>query len=170
MPLCHCVLRPAESVTQLFAQYGQVAMVRICSRGSTGKLPSWLNKAVEAINMGVGNGEFALVEFASEDECVHCVTKTKNPDNWWVPVLQSTAGSSVVRSAIKCCEKCDHHAQLLLSFSQRLLHMGPVPTQLLNGHTATAAHSPHPCTSIAPNTRACSHGVETRASVACADN
>lgn len=83
------MLRPAESVTQLFVQYGSVAMVRICSRGSTGKLPSWLNKAVEAINMGVGNGEFALVEFATEDECVHCVTKTKNPDNWWVHDLDS---------------------------------------------------------------------------------
>lgn len=101
MPRCHFVLRPAESVTQLFAQYGQVAMVRICSRGSTGKLPSWLNKAVEAINMGVGNGEFALVEFASEDECVYCVTKTKNPDNWWVPVLLSTAASHEVRGVTR---------------------------------------------------------------------
>jgi hypothetical protein len=71
-------------VTQLFAQYGEIVMVRICSRGSTGKLPAWLNKAVEAINMGVGHGEFALVEFGSEEECVHCVAKTKNPDNWWV--------------------------------------------------------------------------------------
>jgi hypothetical protein len=76
------VFCPAESVTQLFKQYGEVAMVRICSRGSTGKLPAWLNKAVEAINMGAGHGEFALVEFNTEDECVHCVIKTKNPDNW----------------------------------------------------------------------------------------
>lgn len=83
--LCCAVVLSAESVTQLFAQYGDVVMVRICSRGSTGKLPSWLNKAVESINMGMGHGEFALVEFGNEDECVHCVTKTKNPDNWWVP-------------------------------------------------------------------------------------
>lgn len=71
-----------ESVTQLFAKYGDVVMVRICSRGGTGKLPSWLNKAVEDINMGVGHGEFALIEFGTEDECVACVTKTKNLDNW----------------------------------------------------------------------------------------
>lgn len=74
----------AESVTQLFAKYGDVVMVRICSRGGTGKLPSWLNKAVEDINMGVGHGEFALIEFGTEDDCVACVTKTKNLDNWWV--------------------------------------------------------------------------------------
>lgn len=70
-------------MTQLFAKYGDVVMVRICSRGGTGKLPSWLNKAVEDINMGVGHGEFALIEFGTEDDCVACVTKTKNLDNWY---------------------------------------------------------------------------------------
>lgn len=57
-------------------------MVRICSRGNTNKLPGWLNKAVDAINMTMAPGEFALVEFNSEDECVACITKTRNPDNW----------------------------------------------------------------------------------------
>lgn len=86
----------AESVTQLFAQYGEVVMVRICSRGSTGKLPAWLNKAVEAINISWGQGEFALIEFGTEEECVHCVVKTKNPDNWWVdPAVVPQAGPNV---------------------------------------------------------------------------
>jgi hypothetical protein len=80
--ICAAAVSCAESVTQLFAKYGDVVMVRICSRGGTGKLPSWLNKAVEDINMGVGHGEFALIEFGTEDECVACVTKTKNLDNW----------------------------------------------------------------------------------------
>jgi hypothetical protein len=72
----------AESVTQLLAQYGEVVMVRVCARGNSSKLPSWLGKAVDAINLNVGHGEYALVEFASEDDCVQCVDKTKNPDNW----------------------------------------------------------------------------------------
>jgi hypothetical protein len=83
--LCLCCADPqqqTESATQLFSQYGQVIMVRICSRGSTGKLPAWLNTAVEAINLSLGHAEFALVEFATEEECIHCVAKTKNPDNW----------------------------------------------------------------------------------------
>ncbi|WIA16383.1 hypothetical protein OEZ85_013077 [Tetradesmus obliquus] len=71
-----------ESVTQLLAQYGRVVMVRICSRGNTSKLPAWLAKAVESINVTMAPGEFALVEFGSEEDCVACVTKTKNPDNW----------------------------------------------------------------------------------------
>eukprot|EP00775_Hariotina_reticulata_P003902 gene3902-4156_t len=71
-----------ESVTQLLSQYGEVVMVRICARGNSSKLPSWLGKAVDAINLNVGHGEYALVEFSSEDDCVQCVDKTKNPDNW----------------------------------------------------------------------------------------
>jgi hypothetical protein len=77
-----CILLAAESVTQLLTQYGKVVMVRICSRGNTSKLPAWLAKAVDAINVTMAPGEFALVEFGSEDDCVACVTKTKNPDNW----------------------------------------------------------------------------------------
>jgi hypothetical protein len=77
-----CTLLVAESVTQLLTQYGKVVMVRICSRGNTSKLPAWLAKAVDAINVTMAPGEFALVEFGSEDDCVACVTKTKNPDNW----------------------------------------------------------------------------------------
>lgn len=57
-------------------------MVRICSRGNTSKLPAWLAKAVDAINMTMAAGEFALVEFGSEEDCVTCVNKTRNPDNW----------------------------------------------------------------------------------------
>lgn len=34
--------------------------------------------------MGLGHGEFALVEFATEEECAACVTRTKNLDNWCV--------------------------------------------------------------------------------------
>lgn len=79
------VCRIAESVTQLLSQYGEVAMVRICSRGSTNKLPGWLSKAVDAINMTMAPGEFALVEYGSEDDCIECINRTKNPDNWWVP-------------------------------------------------------------------------------------
>eukprot|EP00878_Enallax_costatus_P000770 GHUV01000888.1.p1 GENE.GHUV01000888.1~~GHUV01000888.1.p1 ORF type:complete len:994 (+),score=425.46 GHUV01000888.1:1363-4344(+) len=71
-----------ESVTQLLSQYGEVVMVRICSRGNTNKLPAWLGKAVDAINMTMAPGEFALVEFGSEDDCVTCINKTRNPDNW----------------------------------------------------------------------------------------
>lgn len=83
---CSCLdnsfFPPSESVTQLLAQYGRVVMVRICSRGNTSKLPAWLAKAVESINVTMAPGEFALVEFGSEEDCVACVTKTKNPDNW----------------------------------------------------------------------------------------
>lgn len=84
MPLCRAPApaAAAESVTQLLSQYGQVQLVRICARGNTSKLPGWLGKAVEAANLNVGHGEYALVEFGSEDECVACVTKTRNPDNW----------------------------------------------------------------------------------------
>ncbi|KAF8065578.1 LARP6B [Scenedesmus sp. PABB004] len=71
-----------ESVTALLAAYGAVAMVRICTPGNTSKLPAWLAKAVEAIAQTMAPGEFALAEYGSEDDCVACVAKTRNPDNW----------------------------------------------------------------------------------------
>lgn len=49
----------AESVTALFARFGTVKLVRICSKESKGKLPSWLTVGgwqLGAVGRGCGEG------------------------------------------------------------------------------------------------------------------
>ena len=70
----------AESVTQLFAKHGEVRMVRICAQGSKHKLPAWLTTAVA--KMVVGSQQYALVEFAAEEDAVKAVAAYKDLDNW----------------------------------------------------------------------------------------
>ncbi|KAG2436353.1 hypothetical protein HXX76_006660 [Chlamydomonas incerta] len=54
-----------ESVTDMFRMYGRVKLVRICSRESKGKLPSWLTSSCQ--NM---QGQHAYVEFEDEEGAV----------------------------------------------------------------------------------------------------
>ncbi|PNH11664.1 La-related protein 6 [Tetrabaena socialis] len=54
-----------ESVTEMFRMYGRVKLVRICSRESKGKLPSWLTSSVQ--NMA---GQHAYIEFEEEEGAV----------------------------------------------------------------------------------------------------
>lgn len=68
--------------SQLFARYGTINLVRICTRGATSsKLPSWLTSAT---NFGhtAPEQQFALVEFATPAEATAAVKGFENPDNW----------------------------------------------------------------------------------------
>ena len=76
--ICACA---AESVTQMFVRFGEVRMVRICTRASNStKLPSWLNTAVQALNCN--SPQFALVEFGTEEEANKAFDAFKEVDNW----------------------------------------------------------------------------------------
>ncbi|KAG2493185.1 hypothetical protein HYH03_008605 [Edaphochlamys debaryana] len=55
-----------ESVTDMFRLYGKVKLVRICSRESKGKLPSWLTSSCAASL----TGQHAYVEFEDEDGAI----------------------------------------------------------------------------------------------------
>ncbi|GFR46083.1 hypothetical protein Agub_g7568 [Astrephomene gubernaculifera] len=55
-----------ESVTDMFRMYGRVKLVRICSRESKGKLPSWLTSSCQ--NM-IGQ-QHAYVEFEEEEGAI----------------------------------------------------------------------------------------------------
>ncbi|KXZ56287.1 hypothetical protein GPECTOR_1g252 [Gonium pectorale] len=55
-----------ESVTEAFRMYGRVKLVRICSRESKGKLPSWLTSSCQSMN----GQQHAYVEFEEEEGAV----------------------------------------------------------------------------------------------------
>ncbi|GIL64275.1 hypothetical protein Vafri_18272 [Volvox africanus] len=55
-----------ESVTEMFRVYGRVKLVRICSRESKGKLPSWLTSSCQHM----GGTQHAYVEFEEEEGAI----------------------------------------------------------------------------------------------------
>lgn len=57
-------------------------MVRICAKGTSDKLPTWLSSAVKERSWG--DRQYALVEFGTEAQAAKAVDGFNNPDNWCV--------------------------------------------------------------------------------------
>ncbi|KAL6747294.1 hypothetical protein V8C86DRAFT_2913765 [Haematococcus lacustris] len=78
-----------EGVTAVFQRYGQVNLVRICTKESKGKLPEWLTSAAGAAGLhssaggaAVSDTPHAYVEFAREEDAIMAVAALHDTDGW----------------------------------------------------------------------------------------
>ncbi|GFH29623.1 uncharacterized protein HaLaN_28312, partial [Haematococcus lacustris] len=76
-----------EGVTAVFQRYGQVNLVRICTKESKGKLPEWLTSAAGAAGLhssaggaAVSDTPHAYVEFAREEDAIMAVAALHDTD------------------------------------------------------------------------------------------
>lgn len=60
----------AESVEAMFSKFGEIKLVRLVAKGSTGRLPNWLTND-DCINTSAN--AFALVEFKKVGDAVRAV-------------------------------------------------------------------------------------------------